>query len=337
MLSIKNIKEIEMISNKKRIGLTSLIIIIIILFFGCNEYLPEKYKDEDYSMSNLDNIACDMMSDTLVNNVYPSSLSRWVMVYDSVLTIIDTVTNVLNLSINYDTTYIPPDSFVVTIDTTYYFQIDTNIVFSDTILFSIPTGVDTTIYKDTTIYYDTTLVLLDTVSSQTNIGVFNLDCLLYREYALKYIILNNAKGEKDTVCSKDNSYDFDFLDIYNSLYSETVYIFSSDTCYQMHTVLDDENTYMLLDNDVNTETIFYFTDFVNMKLISSNGTVVDTLEFDDSIPLEIIADCTDENLEPVVKSRFRYNLKSEEHIFQITLTEQTLENTFRAVILNVPE
>ena len=274
---------------------TFLLLILTFFLINCDDFEKETYK-----MEATDEMAAEIFGDTLLINISSVISNRWIEVFDSTISIIDTMTNVTDTIAIYDTTF----------------------TVLDTLVFSLADG------RDTTLYYDTTIVILDTLNAPTDTVIYNRTIELEKKYTLNYFILDFGNEETDTVSSEN------YTEILDSLDAKNVVISISDTTLKLSTSSSYDTTYLRFNSELSKEVVFYFTDYVKMNIISEEGNILEIL--DDSMPPEIIAGCIEHIKEkpyPKVKSRYVYDFEMGGYLLQLITTDQTEESTFYAVIL----
>ena len=153
----------------------------------------------------------------------------------------------------------------------------------------------------------------------------------------QFIIAHFANGTKDTVASVDTDSILILDDYVRTLTGANAYTLPNDTCYDVRTLADSANTFLLFNGGGAGRATFYFTDYVRMNLLDVDGTSIDTVELgDDKIPLELSAgfySTTGSSPKPIIKSRYAYDLEDQDYLLQLITFEQTLSNRFFAAIL----
>lgn len=153
----------------------------------------------------------------------------------------------------------------------------------------------------------------------------------------QFIIAHFANGPKDTVASVDTDSILTLDDYVRTLTGANAYIIPIDTSYDIKTLADSANTFLLFNGGGAGRATFYFTDYVRMNLLDVNGSSIDTVELDnDRISLELSAgfySSTGSSPNPIIKSRYAFDLEDQDYLLQLITFEQTLSNRFFAAIL----
>ncbi len=318
----------------KRMNQTLLLLpIMMLVLIGCDQ---SDFEDESFEISQLDSEACIAFYDTLdiikidtagvdslitfdslsvINDIYSVGLTRWVVSFDSVLTLIETLDNPIDMTISDG-------------DTTYVFVISKTIVVNSNFTITLPSGMDSTIS------YDSTFAVVDTFEATTPVGIYNNAFTLHRDYPLKYLIFGFQNGVRDTLGSKDAKFTFNYQEVFDYVKSRNVIFSISDTLLNVIPLATHAETYMIFNKKTAGAINFYFSEYVFMDLMTGNSTSVDTLEADDLMPIETVAGCTGDNLEALIKSRFAFEMGSGEHLFKLSTSDNTENSTVHATAIN---
>jgi len=127
-------------------------------------------------------------------------------------------------------------------------------------------------------------------------------------------------------------------EILDSLETATLMVTESDTLFTINTPENVDSNYVSL-TTVSDEVVFFFSDYVDMNIITPAGSVL--VAESKAIPLETIyygvspdtvapdtIDCSK------LKARIFYKLSGNRNLMEIIKTNQTLNSTFRLVILS---
>jgi hypothetical protein len=131
--------------------------------------------------------------------------------------------------------------------------------------------------------------------------------------------------------------------ILDSLEANEIKIIDTDTSFTIITPEEVDSNYVFLSAGSN-ELVFFFSDYVDMNILETDGTVLEaeskaiSLEtiyygispdttYQDTVVTDII-DCSK------LKTRILYELsENKDYLMQIIRSDQTLNNTFRLVVL----
>lgn len=320
--------------NAKRMNkLLLLLPIMMFILTGCDQ---SDFDEESFDISQVDNEACIAFIDTLsitkidtagvdslitfdslsvINDIYSVGVTRWVVSFDSVHTVISELNNPIEITVESG-------------DTTYVFAFSGTVIVNANFTITLPSGVDSTIA------YDTSFAVVDTFESKTSVGFYNNAFTLHRDYPLKYLIFGFQNGVRDTVGSKDAKFTFGYQEIFDFVKSRNVTFSISDTLYNVIPLADHAETFMLLNKKTAGAINFYFNDYVKMDLMKGNSSSVDTLDVDDLVPIEVVAGCTDADAEIIIKSRFVFEMDSGEHLFKLSTSDNTENSTIHVYAIN---
>lgn len=293
-----------------------------------------------------------------VNDPLLTAYDTTVFVWDT--TIVGTDTTVTPDSFKVDTTYnfVYNNSFHITDtidfsittgeDTSFYF--DSTIVVTDTI--SSPSE-DSVLYEASigvTKIFPIDLIRLEFSNSTKDTVSFNENYSKKTRSDLFYLLDEKNLGIKindnfhtfDTTFSYDTTiftYDTTISGIDTTVVPDsfevdtTANIADHLTSYEVKTFSDTTQSYLLFDNVMSGDVIFFFTDYIYMNLYDEDGNV---LEIEDSdMPLETVVgffNVSGKNPCPVIKSRFAYKIDAKKYLIELITYDQTKSKTFNAAI-----
>lgn len=152
-------------------------------------------------------------------------------------------------------------------------------------------------------------------------------------HSLNGIIVNDNFYTYDTTIFK---YDTTVSTGGDSVFTPSVFTIDTLlTSYNVVTASDTTNSFLRLTNNKNGNLVFFFTDYVQMKMYSEeNNQMVEIKFIDDTMPLETIAGyfavSSDNNAKPIIKSRYVFPLKNKDYLMEIMTNDQTVSTTFKA-------
>ncbi len=153
----------------------------------------------------------------------------------------------------------------------------------------------------------------------------------------QFIIAHFANGTKDTVASVGIDSILTLNDYVQTLTGANAYISPNDTCYDVRTLADSANTYLLFNSGGAGLVTFYFTDYVRMNLLDVDGSSINAVQLaDDMISLELLAgfySTTGNSPKPIIKSRYAYELEDQDYLLQLITFEQTRSSRFFTAII----
>lgn len=330
-------------------------VIFTLVVMSCD--LFEDFEDETSEMGTADKTAKETLSDAKIK-VNTAILKDWVgdAKFDTTLEIHE-VLRTIDHSVGDTNYFIYNGSFPV----------------SGTVTFTITTGEDTTFTVDSTIVIvDTLTDTADTVVYNASVKVtksfhLNLIRLVFANGKKDTVSFNTKYSEKTLVDLyqalnemeagirvNDEFYTFDTTFSYDTTvftYDTTISgmdttvvpdSFKVDTTaniadhltsYEVETFSDTTESYLLFDNVMSGDVIFFFTDYIYMNLYDEDGNVLETEDSD--MPLETVAGyftVSDKNPVPVIKSRFAYKIEAKKYLIELITHDQTVSRTFKAAI-----
>ena len=281
-------------------------IVTPVLFQQCDDLISD-FQDEDYSMNTTDQHGVDLLKDTVYVDRESAGMREWVYNYRN--------------NVNVDTMLRNPTGMVN--DSTYQFIYENSFNVLDTVQFNLTNG------DNITLYYDSTLVISDTLQGSADSIQYTMTFPLRRSYPLDYYRVTLSTSERDTLPMTPIS------GILDSLEADSAFI-HSDTSMINVKQATGESYYLCLNLDsYGKETVFYIPDFVRLAIQNEAGEIIEPL--DTTVPPEISAGyfvVENEEVIPVVKTRYSYKLGSGRYLFQIDFTEQTMGATFHVAIVN---
>ncbi|GEM_PF-3406587 len=108
-----------------------------------------------------------------------------------------------------------------------------------------------------------------------------------------------------------------------------------DSLYQVKLGKNIKENYTVYNSNHGGNTVIYVNDFVNLKLIAADGTVLSPI--DDTMPLELSSGfyvLENQTPQPVVKTRCVFTVENKDYLLQITVTESTKNATLNMTIVN---
>ncbi|MFA4906645.1 MAG: hypothetical protein WC602_00050 [archaeon] len=299
------LKEITSKMNIITIGL--MILLMVGWIMRCEKFntaVGDQISDDEYEMTEIDNQAAHILADTVISkNVYKSKNSAaydTLQIYYSVLSIgshIDTVESQKKMGL-----------------------IDTLIAWQNLSL-------DTTSHE----YTLTIGTLTVTVSQDSAILLFDplMTNGFLTEFKKDYHIIQTA-SVTDSIPIEDYS------TVIDTLYARKYKVAVEDTAYHIITSALNDMAGFTLTTGSKQEFVFYFTDFVLLRIYDGTGQIIEAKS--NNIPLELIAGCfkiESEKPTPIVKARYAYELMANtNYLFIIVKNDQTTDDTFNCAILS---
>jgi len=291
----------------------SFVMFVILLQLNMCDY----FNDENYVMQIEDKIAMESMEDPVasdeVMNTSKSSINQIVKSYQAQFSI-DTVLTSSTL-----------------IDTLYQFNFTKSFTIRDTVTYRITSDTTQICYIDTVYNYE------DSLTSETSMINYTNTITFTQNFNFDVILTTYSSGIKDTILTDDT--ELGISDIYSSMKHAGIDFTQTLNTYQVVTASSPDTSYLLFSSRKAATTYFYFSDYIKMEVYVENDENIEEVECQsDDIPLETTAgyyeyDETDEVVDPVIKSRYEYNLQSDLYLIKIITTDQTLSKSFRSVII----